>query len=414
MTATLQTPAASSAIADIATTSRPPNASDELLQRARGLGPLIREHAETAERDRRVAKPVLDALRAAGLQSLFTPRSLGGLEVDPVTCARIVEELAGFDSAAGWALQSGNVNAWWSCRLPDEGAEEIYGTDPSAMVAAAFHPPQQAIEAPGGFRVSGRSPLASMVHDCDWILFSAIIMDDGVPRMTEHGPAMVAVILRTSETQIVDTWHSLGMRGTDSNDVTFNDVFVPLARTFPLAPQFEPGRHYRGALYRYPAGAIIALFSSAVQMATARAAISELRDLAQKKTPFGSMKSLRDRETVQASLAEAEATLRSARALFYDTSSEAWARTVSGDETTLEQKADLLLAAVHAARASAGVTEVVHRLAGTTGIYTRSRIERLFRDAHTLRHHGFVSENKLASIGQVFLGLQPDFPLLAF
>jgi alkylation response protein AidB-like acyl-CoA dehydrogenase len=56
----------------------------------------------------------------------------------------------------------------------------------------------------------------------------------------------------------------------------------------------------------------------------------------------------------------------------------------------------------------------VHRLAGTTGIYTRSPLERYFRDAHTLRNHGFASENKLESAGQVFLGLPPDFPLLAF
>jgi alkylation response protein AidB-like acyl-CoA dehydrogenase len=74
----------------------------------------------------------------------------------------------------------------------------------------------------------------------------------------------------------------------------------------------------------------------------------------------------------------------------------------------------LLIAGVHAATTSAEVTDLVHRLAGTTGIYTRSPLERYFRDAHTLRNHGFASENKLESAGQVFLGLPPDFPLLAF
>jgi len=60
------------------------------------------------------------------------------------------------------------------------------------------------------------------------------------------------------------------------------------------------------------------------------------------------------------------------------------------------------------------VTDTMHRLAGTTGIYTKSRLDRYFRDVHTLRQHGFVSENKLESIGQIFLGLPPDFPLIAF
>ena len=409
MSATYQTPIGTTAVSSSRT-----DQSEQLIARARELGPFVREHLQEAERERRLSKPVQEALRAAGLQRMFTPQSLGGLELDPVTCARVVEEVASFDSAAGWALQASNVNAWWACRLPDAGAEEIYGSDPSEPVAAAFHPPQRAVEVPGGFRVTGRAPLASNIHDCEWVLFSAMIMDGEQPRMTELGPAMIAFILRTSDVEIIDTWYTLGMRGTDSNDAAFTDAFVPAQRTFVLAPHFEPGRHFQGPLYQFPAGGIIAAFSSAVLLATARGAITELRDLATRKTPFGSMKTLRDRGTVQAALAESEGTLRSARALFYDTMSETWARTAAGEGNTLQQKADLLLSAIHAVKSAVQVTDAMHRLAGTTGIYAKSRLDRYFRDAHTLRQHGFVSENKLESIGQIYLGLPPDFPLIAF
>ena len=303
--------------------------AEQLIERARELGPVIREHLAEAEHERRLAKPVHDALRAAGFQRMLAPKSFGGLEVDPVTCAQVVEEIASFDSAAGWALQAPNVNVWWACRLADTGAEEIYGSDPSTPVAAAFHPPQLAIEVTGGFRVTGRSPLASNIHDCEWALFSGMIMDDGHARMTEFGPAMIAFILPTSDVEILDTWHTLGMRGTDSHDVMFRDVFVPASRTFPLAPQFQPGRHFQGPLYQFPAAGIIAIFSASVLLATARGAITELRELAGKKTPFGSLKTLSERGTVQSALAESEATLRAARALFYDTMAEAWARTSS-------------------------------------------------------------------------------------
>jgi len=408
MGATYQTPISTAAVGSTR------EQAEQLIGRARELGPVIREHLEEAEHERRLATPVRDALRAAGFQRMLAPKSLGGLEVDPVTCAQVVEEIAGFDSAAGWALQAPNVNVWWACRLADTGAEEIYGADPSTPVAAAFHPPQLAIEIPGGFRVTGRSPLASNIHDCDWALFSGMIMDDGHPRMTEFGPAMIAFILRTSDLEILDTWHTLGMRGTDSQDVMFRDVFVPASRTFPLAPQFQPGRHFQGPLYQFPASGIIAIFSASVLLATARGAITELRELATRKVPFGSLKTLSERGTVQSALAESEATLRAARALFYDTMAEAWARTSSKQGHTLEQRADVLLATIHAVKSAVVVTDTMHRLAGTTGIYTKSRLDRYFRDVHTLRQHGFVSENKLESIGQIFLGLPPDFPLIAF
>jgi len=414
MGATFQTPQSATAASDAPRPETESESARQLIETARKLGPLIQERSGDTERDRRLSKGVHEALAAAGFQRLLTPRSLGGWELDPVSCARVVEEVARFDSAAGWALQAANINIWWACRLPDEGVDEIYGANPDTMMAAAFHPPQQATEVPGGFRVTGRAPLASNIHDCEWILVSAFVMDGDRPRMTEHGPVMVALILRTSEIEILDTWYTLGMRGTDSNDVAFADVFVPTQRSFPLVPPFTPGRHFRGPLYQFPAGGIITLFTGAVLMATARNAISEFRELAQKKMPFGSMKTLKDRGTVQSSLAEAEATLRAARAFFYEALSESWARTLGGTPHTLEQRGDLLLSAIHAVRSSADVTDMIQRLAGSTGIYTRSRFDRYFRDAHTLRHHGFVSENKLEAVGQIYLGLEPDFPLIVF
>ena len=56
----------------------------------------------------------------------------------------------------------------------------------------------------------------------------------------------------------------------------------------------------------------------------------------------------------------------------------------------------------------------MHRLAGTSAIYQRSRLERHLRDAFTLRHHGFVSESKYEAVGQVYLGVPPEFGLVAF
>lgn len=121
------------------------------------IGPMLQEAGKEGERERRLPKRAIDQLGEAGLQRMFTPQSLGGLEVDPVTCARVIEEVARFDSAAAWALQAGNSGAWWSARLPDEGAQEVYGANPNVLMAAAFHPPQQAVEVPGGYSTHGLS-----------------------------------------------------------------------------------------------------------------------------------------------------------------------------------------------------------------------------------------------------------------
>lgn len=390
-----------------------PTSNESLLETARALAPLIRDRAPEAETTRRLPRGVLDAMRDAGLFRLLLPRALGGLEVDPVTYVLVAEEISRADSAAGWVLQAGNMGAWWSSRLSEEGAREVHGEDPSALIAAAFHPPQQASPVPGGYRVTGRGPLASNIHDARWLFLTAFVMEDGQPRMTPGGPEVVGLILQANEATIVDTWHSLGMRGTDSNDVVVESVFVPQARTYPLAPNVELNALFGGPLYRLPPIGATSIIGVPVALGVAREALDALREIAAKKTAFGFMKPMRERSVVQAQVARAEAMYRAARLLFLDTLGSAWQRTVTSEGSTLEQKADLLGAATHVVRTCATVTSMMHALAGTTGIYTRSPLERHFRDMQTLRHHGFVSENRFEAVGQVYLGLPPEFPMVA-
>lgn len=303
---------------------------------------------------------------------------------------------------------------WWCARLSDAGAEEIYADNPNAILAAAFHPPVAATEVEGGYRVAGQRPLASNIHDADWLMLTALVMDGERPKMTRGAPEVIALFCQAPEAEIVDSWYRLGMRGTDSNDVAVNDVFVPRRRTFPLAPDFEPGGHYQyqGPLYRLPGMGEVAAVIPPVTLALARGAITELKELAQGKTPFGSARVLRERSATQ--VARAEAVLRSAGLLFYDTLCEAWERTQAGKPSTLEQKADLTLAGAHAVRSTVKVVDLIYSLAGTSAIYTRSRLERHFRDVHTLRHHGFTAESRYETAGQVYLGVAPEFRLVAF
>jgi indole-3-acetate monooxygenase len=153
------------------------------------------------------------------------------------------------------------------------------------------------------------------------------------------------------------------MRGTDRNDVEVTDLFVPSLRTYPLVPDSRRGSHYQGPLYRVSTMAEVALVSVPVFLGLARQAIDEVRAIAQGKTPFGSTKLLRERTTAQANIARAEALLRSGRLLFHQTVGEDWRRAQDGDAHSLEQKADALLAAVHAVDCTVKAVDLVVGLA---------------------------------------------------
>jgi alkylation response protein AidB-like acyl-CoA dehydrogenase len=386
---------------------------ESILAAAREVGPIIAKHVEITERNRRLAPQVIDALRTAGLFRLFTPRAFGGLEIDPVTFARVVEEVATFDSAAGWAFQV-NTGAWWASRMSPDGVAELFADGPDLMMAASFAPPHRAEEVTGGYRITGRGPLASTIHDSRWALMSAVVFDGDQPRMTPVGPDFITVVMRTTEVEIINTWDSLGMRGTDSNDIEAKGVFVPESRAFRFEPDSIPSAPFDGPLYRMPALAATYPIIAPVALAIAGGAIRELRDIVTTKVPLGSIKTARDRSAVQSAVAEAEATLRSARLFFYDALTSAWRRAVAGEQFALEHKADLMLASTWAVRSAARATDLMHRMGGTNGIYARSRLERHFRDAQTVRHHGFVSDSRLETVGQVYMGVPPEFPFVAF
>jgi alkylation response protein AidB-like acyl-CoA dehydrogenase len=392
-------------MADALAGPKPFEIDHEVLDVALELGPRIKEHSAQGERERRVPAAVIQAMKDAGLVRMMTPRSMGGLELDPVTSARVFEEVARFDSAASWILQAANSGDFYCARLPDEGAEEIHASGPDAMIALSVHPPMEATPAEGGYRVSGQSHLGSGISDADWLMVLVQIPGD---------EGLRGAFLPRRDVTVVDTWHSMGMRGTDSNTATIEDAFVPTARTWPMQPTFDPGSHFKGPLYRYPSLGEGIVVLAPVALGVARSAIDEFKQLALGKTPFMSATSVRERPVAQMALGKAEAVLCAARSFFYATATEAWERTVGGRASTKEEKGKLMLAAVHLMQSCVEAVDHVCSVAGTSGIYTRSPLERAFRDIHTARHHGWVSETRYGTYGQIALGLMPDFPVALF
>src|SRR5215813_4146197 len=191
-----------------------------LIDAARQIAPIIEQHNEEAERERRLSQPVLDALRETGLLRMSTPRSLGGLETDPVTRALVGEEIGRHDSAAAWSLENPLDWAWFCARLPDAGAGEIYSRGADILIAAQFGRPLQATSTNGGYRISGRAPFVSNCYDADWISSTVLVDADDADG---DEPEMRMVYFPRGDCQIIDTWDVMGMRGTGSNDISVTD-----------------------------------------------------------------------------------------------------------------------------------------------------------------------------------------------
>jgi alkylation response protein AidB-like acyl-CoA dehydrogenase len=388
---------------------------EALMQSAKEIGPVISKYIDEEENNRRLSETVIKALRDAGFYRLFIPKSLGGLEADPVTTAKLVEEVARYNTAAGWSMMVANVSTWWCSRLPAKGVEEIYKNGPDTIIAGAFHPPMMATRVNGGYIINGKSPLTSNVHEAQWIFVTAFVTEQGQVKMNNGIPEIIGVFMNPAFCQIIDTWYTLGMKASDSNDIAAHDVFVPDDLFFPLMPEFQPNQYYKGMLYQFAAiGAGVACLIAPVALAVARNAIQELKLLAEKKVSFGSVTPLRERGVVQRKLGVAEALVQSSRAYLYYAIEECWNKSVAGEKLSLEDKTQLLLAATHSNQSCLQAVDHVYSAAGSSAIYTRNKLSHYFSDTQVIRQHGFANDSRYETAAQVYFGLQPDLPVLSF
>jgi indole-3-acetate monooxygenase len=379
--------------------------SSKAVETAREIAQLARDCAAEAERERKVAAPVVDALVQAGFFRLCVPRSVGGGEADAATTVAVCEELARGDAAPAWCIAVMSTAGMLAAYIPEDAAREAYGSSGS-VVGGVFAPRGRAVAEADGYRVTGRWPFSSGVDHCNWLLGGCLVERDGEPELLESGrPDIRLCLFPAEEAQVIDTWSVSGLRGTGSHDIALTEAFVPASRTASIISQPPVAQ---GPLYAFPVFGLLALTIAGVALGIGRAALDDLVELAGGKTPTASTRKLAERPTTQSQLAQADAGLRAARTYLYEAIGDAWASASGGAEVPVEQRVALRMAATHATAAAAAATDAAYNLGGGTSIYETSPLQRRFRDVHAATQHMLVAPATWELTGRLLLGLPTD------
>jgi len=358
-------------------------------------------HADFGERHGFLAEPSVTALREAGYLDLWRPRGLGGAEVDPCTLAGIVEAVATADTAAAWTLLGASAT-WFDLRAASsELVDEILASTSSPVLCETFNGAMAAEPVAGGYRIRGRSAFASGCRWADWIGHTAACGGD-----------FLLVFHPKGQLEIVDDWHVSGMRGTSSNSIEADNVFVPMHRVIRLNAERRPTAPFQTPLYRAPEG-LVPVAVVATCLGAWQSALDALSDLAASKTPFASTTPLRERSLAQDHFGRALAGYRAARALFHQTLDDCFQRAVQDEAAGMEHKADLFLAYAFGLQSAREGLDLIARAAGTSAIHETHRIGRAVRDVQVMSNHAFGAEGRYASAAQAYWGVAVDFPLLA-
>ena len=360
--------------------------SKELIAAAKSIVPDIAANRDRIEAERQLPADLAAKMAEKQLFGLYVPKKLGGPETDPITAFRVVEEIAQADGSAGWCVFNGTAVSSAVVRISQKAAMEIFGDPPCILGSGSARAGGTAKVTHGGYIVSGRWNFLSGIDHSIAIFVSCRVIDDSGPAMNDDGsPKFRTVVLPVAKGEMLDTWTTLGMRGTASNDAEFSEVFVPEDHTYARgAPA-----HYDGPLYSPPQSATVLgwTLSAANTLGMARGAMNTFVDLAMDSGSTDSPTLLRDRQHIKIVVGECEAMIDSARRYVLDTVSSVWEAQLSGHAELPERSMRARLAITHAIRQSIAVGDKLFNAAGTNAIHQSVGLERYFRDLHVHGQH---------------------------
>jgi alkylation response protein AidB-like acyl-CoA dehydrogenase len=362
---------------------------------ARVLAAEIAQRSQEIEAARTLPADVVGRFRQAGLFDLALPASLGGLECPPLTILEIVAEMSRADPSAGWTLligQGSGFLAW----LPPEVAKEIVAETPHPVVASSMAPAGRGVETADGFRVTGRWPFASGCSHSDWLMAGFSVAGEAVPPVRRMG------FFRSADVQIIDTWRTLGLRGTGSHDVAVQDAPVPGKRTFdPWADlSREPGPLYGASMMSF-----LMMMMAGFPLGVGRRALEEFRATAHRKIRQPSGKAMAEEALVQVAVLRCESALQAARALLVETINALAESVRAHGAAPLPVRARLAAAVVHAMTVACEVVDTAFQHGGASVLYESHPLQRCFRDIHAAAQHVAFGQETRKRLGRAELGL---------
>jgi alkylation response protein AidB-like acyl-CoA dehydrogenase len=376
------------------------------VARARELAAEIAAAADEIERTRRIPEALLGRLHDSRLFRMLLPRSAGGDETQPAVYVAAIEELGRHDASIAWNAFVANSSALIAAFLEPAANRAIFA-DLRSLVSWGPPNASQARAVDGGYRVTGQWDFASGCRQARWMGAHCHVLEaDGALRLNRFGrPTVRTLLFPASDATLLDTWRTIGLRGTASDSYRVEDLFV--SEAFSSTREDPTLRRERGPLYAFTMPGLYAAGVAGVAFGIARAMLSEFIALASRKAPRN-LARLADNAVVQADVARAEARLGSARAYLIETLTTIYAHADDVAPIEVADRARVRLACTNAIQGAAEVADFAYKAAGVDAIFPGSPFERRFRDMHTLSQQIQARSAHFESVGQILLGVPPE------
>lgn len=378
----------------------------QVLDAVREMAPRLAARAAHIDESRRIPDETIRELGAAGVFRMLQPRRYGGAETDPMRFYEVVRALSAACGSTGWIASVVGVHPWHLALFEDRAQEDVWGRDESALVSSAYAPVGRLRRTRGGYRLSGTWMFSSGCEYASWALLGGMVVG------AEGRPVdFVTALVPDDDYSIRDVWNVVGMRGTRSNEITVEDVFVPdhrVVRNFDTAKLRGPGQKVNtGPLYRLPFASLFATTVAVPVVGVVEGCYDEYLSAMRERVrlslgggrfvddPFAQVAVGRASSEIDAATLQLERNMR-----------DLWTHAKAGEDIPLSLRLRTRRDQVRATERAVEAIDLLFKTAGGSSLFLGNVVERAWRDAHAgSMHVANEPERAFALYGKDAFGL---------
>ncbi|RHW39381.1 acyl-CoA dehydrogenase [Lysinibacillus yapensis] len=384
-----------------------------LVERANGLIAMLRESGLKIDQKSELPQEIVDKLRSEGLLKVLRPEMFGGYQTDMRTYIEVVTAIARGNGSAGWFVALSNIRDYMiSYAFGRQALDDIFGPnhDRDVILAGNFKPIKfEMKKVEGGYLIEeAQWPFVSGSPHADWLYF-------GFPLEDGNGGIEMAIMVVPKEDAIVlNDWNVMGLRGSGSNSVRLEKVFVPEHRVSldRLANQgyYMIEELKNVPLYQTPFVPSLTLSIVAPALGITKGAMDLHMERVQKAGIGNTFYTkMNEAPVTHLQVAESQLKIDLAELLLHRAVDLLDDYSIKGQKLTLQEGIKVKADFGYVNQLCKEAIDLMTAGAGSIFSYNNNLFQLFYRDFLSMHLHGFITPSSLVeTYGRVMCGMEPN------
>lgn len=340
----------------------------------------IKERGQGIEQLGQLPIDILEAIYEQKLFKLFTPKELGGKDLNLLEGMKVFQQMSALDGNLGWLVTIGTGGNAFIPTFNQEICKKIFSPR-NAVIAGSGYPTGTAVQMEGGYRVSGQWKYCSGADYATTFTMNCFVKHEGI-----RADQIISCSVEREHVEILHDWRAMGLKATASHTISIQNAWVPQEATFQLGAIHN---NYGSFVHSFPFGTFAEASFLSVCLGITENFLEQTSIMIKQKSNDPSRAERMG--TLQSLLMQQQKNFKQLEEQFYAILTQYWERHKAGHDLTDVELQQFSQMSKDSATSCVDIANSFIRNLGMEAITETSSINRIWRNLYTAAQHGFLT-----------------------